>query len=377
MLAVQKLIEDVGFDEAMKFLAEELHIVVKDYDNHVVLNYNQIFSPETDPYVMECRGLILDKEGQVAGRRWNRFFNYGQQPDITGKFVFDGATIYEKVDGSTILVWYNRFDMRWEISTRGTAFAESEQMFYPTFRQAVLEDGFGVTEEQFQEYFRYNFDIDYSFVFEYCSLKNRIVTVYQEPVMYLISVIENHSGEEYHDAGVADLAYGMNVHFSQNVQPIARYDFDSMESLLDTAKNLGDLKEGYVAKDVNGLRIKIKADLYLKVHRIKGEGQLTPKAIASLVAQNEQDEFLAYFPEYRDMFVPIELAAKNLLQDMVHVYNKHKHHESQKDFALAVKDYPFSAVMFTLRKTDKDVTEVWDELREQYKIDMILAYVKE
>jgi hypothetical protein len=378
MMKVQKLFKEIGWESATKYLADELHINVKNYNDEIfVLNYNQIFSPETDDYVMECRGLILDKNGEVLGRRWRRFFNYGQHPDLTSKFEFEGSEVFEKVDGSTILFWHNPYANRWEISTRGTAFAESEQLWYPTFRQAVLEDGLGVTEEEFQEFMNYYCMETWSFVFEYCSIKNRIVTVYDKPVMYLVSCIENSSGCEqdyvFDKMAVDDFWKDL----SPNIQHIKKFDFNSMDEMLATAKNLDDLNEGFVAKDKNGLRIKIKADLYLKVHKIKGEGQITEKSMCSLIVDNEQEEFLQYFPEYRVMFEPYEKAFFELIEEIDRVWLDVHGIENQKEYALKVKDLPYSAILFSMRKTEKSFEDIWLDARLEYKVNLLMDYYKQ
>jgi hypothetical protein len=375
MMKVQELFKEKGWQAATFYLASELHMNVKNYNDEIfVLNYNQIFSPETDEYVMECRGLILDKNGEVLGRRWRRFFNYGQQPDITGQFIFEDSEVFEKVDGSTILFWYNPYANRWEISTRGTAFAESEQLWYPSFRQAVLEDGLGVTEERFQEFMNKTYDTGFSHVFEYCSIKNRIVTVYDKPVMYLVSTIKNDTGEEMpYDS---DLLHVDKIwdELSGNIRIIRKFDFKSMDEMLSTAKNLQGLDEGYVAKDKNGLRIKIKADLYLKVHKIKGEGQITEKSMCGLIVDNEQEEFLQYFPEYRVMFEPYEKAFIELIEEINHVWLDVHGIENQKEYALKVKDLPYSAILFSMRKTDKTFEDIWLDARLEYKVNLLMDY---
>lgn len=275
------------------------------------------------------------------------------------------------VHNSTILFWYNPYENKWEISTRGTALAESEQLWYPSFRQAVLEDGLGVTEEQFQEFMNKAYIKDYSYVFEYCSIKNRIVTLYDTPIMYLVSTIHNTTGKEISYAD-NELCLRIWKQLSPNIHHIKKFDFNSLEDVVSNARGLQNLQEGYVAKDKNGLRIKIKADLYLKVHKIKGEGQITPKSIASLVIENEADEFLAYFPEYREMFIPYETRLYELIREIDCVWGDTHGIEVQKDYALAIKNYPYSAVLFSMRKTEKPFDEIWEDTRLDYRIGLLL-----
>ena len=116
MLKTQLLFKELGREKAVEFLkAEPINLQVKEYEHFVVLNYNQIFSPETDPYVLECRSLQIDNGGNVVSRSFPRFFNFGQRPEITGGFKFDEDTLfYAKEDGSLIRVYWNPFDSRWE-----------------------------------------------------------------------------------------------------------------------------------------------------------------------------------------------------------------------------------------------------------------------
>jgi len=373
MLKTQKLFKELGHVDAVKYLSETLFITCKECDDFYVLNYNQIFSPEDDDYVMECRSLQLDKQGNVVSRAYPRFFNYGQRPEITGKFVFEGCRILEKVDGSLIRVYWNPFGNRWEIATRGTAFAESEQDFYPSFRQAVLEDGFGVTEEEFQDVFNREFNKDHTFVFEYCSIKNRIVTLYAEPVMYFVVAIENYSGEEVH--GDDEFLYRINT-LSHNVKIVEEYTFNDNNDMLKGLEELPDLKEGFVAQDVNGLRVKFKNSLYLKLHKMRGDNGFTEKKIASLVADNEYDEVFVYFPEYKELFQPYIRVCNELFSLITMTYSFNAGLESQKDFALAVKDYTFSGILFTMRKTGKSFEDVWSETRLESRIELILNAMK-
>lgn len=57
-LNVQRYLRD---GKTLADLEAELGIKSSENGNLVVLNYNQIESPKTDPIVMECRQLALEK----------------------------------------------------------------------------------------------------------------------------------------------------------------------------------------------------------------------------------------------------------------------------------------------------------------------------
>lgn len=371
MNKLQTLIRGLGFEKANEFLKNELHISIREYDNYAVYNYNQIFSPDTDPYVIESRGITIAKDGTILARAWDRFFNYSQHPEITGKFEFDDETkVVLKEDGSLVKVWFNPLNNLWQIATRGTAHAEGEHVFYPSFKDAILEDGFGLTEEEFQRETLQELRVPYTYVFEYCSNKNRIVTRYESGKMVLLDVILNDTGESRKELRGMDV-----LNLSPKVSIVEEYKFPNMEAVLEFVDNMKDLTEGFVLTDKNGLKIKIKSSLYSKVHRLRGDNTLTPKRIASLVVDNEHSEYLSYFPEDSKLFEEYINSFTKLILDMNTTWENVNNIENQKEFALVVKDLPYSAIMFSLKKTKKSIEELFSETRDEYRINLLLEYM--
>lgn len=362
-------------------LKEELDIIVKEYPEHgiMVLNYNQIGSPKTHPVVMECRGLILEMGSlRVVSRGFDRFFNYGEAPEFSS-FKFEDAEVCEKIDGSLIKV-YN-YDGTWHISTRGTAFAESEcNGFGLTFRDLVLRampeavrfrgDGepfFITKDEAFQDSCNFWMDSDWTYIFEFTSAENRIVTRYEGYNLTYLAARHNQTGEygdEYEEHAAVD-AFGCAV--------ANRYKFDTIEHCLEMVKELPDMQEGYVVY-VGGKPVcKIKSPAYVVAHRIKGEG-LTPKRIMQLVLMNEVDEYLAYFEEDRKFFTPYVDALANGVAFMEEVFDRFEGIEDQKEFALAVSKFPFNAVLFKARSSGKSVVDVFHEQTEQSKMRLLSSW---
>lgn len=62
-------------EHGIQKLRDDFAITVKEVDDLLVLNYNQIESPKTHPIVIECRSLILDTGFNVVSRSFDRFFN--------------------------------------------------------------------------------------------------------------------------------------------------------------------------------------------------------------------------------------------------------------------------------------------------------------
>ena len=94
-----------------------------------------------------------------------------------------------------------------------------------------------------------------------------------------------------------------------------------------------------------------------------------------LVLINEQEEYLNYFPEDEKFFTPYVLAFVSLQWKMRETYSKFQGIAEQKEFALTVKDYPYSGVLFQARQKKKGVIEIFNEQSEPFKMKVLEAFV--
>ena len=81
-----KVIEYIK-QHGLESLNTDFGIKINEYDDIVVLNYNQIESPKFHPICDECRALILEKgTWKVLARSFTRFFNVGEgiEGDVSG-----------------------------------------------------------------------------------------------------------------------------------------------------------------------------------------------------------------------------------------------------------------------------------------------------
>ena len=99
-LHVQKFLKS----NSLKDLSDQYGIKVKEHEHFVGLNYHQIKSPKAHPITIECRSLKLHKDENwtIAGRAFDRFFNYGESPEQYANFNIDTAVAMEKL-GKKIL----------------------------------------------------------------------------------------------------------------------------------------------------------------------------------------------------------------------------------------------------------------------------------
>lgn len=360
-------------EHGVEALTTELGIKVKDYPEHnlMVLNYCQIDSPKTNPIVMECRGLILQKDDlTVLCRPFNRFFNAGEAPETVEDFDITRAVAFEKIDGSLIKIWFNPMTNWWECATRGTAFAESEcNGFDLTFRDLIHRALGCANHEEFDTLCRKHLDKGFTFLFELTSIENRVVRRYEGTKLWYLGARINQLGTDMTNTDLHGRAVAFCGHEPK------QFTFDTLEHALEASQGLKDLDEGYVLVDMHtAKRIKIKSPAYVAVHHLRGEG-LNPKRVKELVLTNEQDEYLKYFPEDEWMITPYVDSLATMMGCIKHTWYLHEDTVEQKDFALAVKDFCYSAVLFQARSRELTPEEVWSKSDQRFKYKIFTSFL--
>jgi hypothetical protein len=348
-------------------LKEKYGISVSEkYDDIVVLNYSQIDSPKFDPLVRECRGLILEKGSwNVVARSFDRFFNYGECQDAS-KYDITRARVQEKLDGSLVTAYW-RYS-RWNFSTRKMAFAEGENSFGVSFRQ-VIDKAFDV--QKLNEY-----DHDLCFIFELTSPETRVVNRYADYTLTLIGARNKENCREWDSVALEFLSEDLKV-------PRPKiYRMASFEEVVKNSKELPELDEGYVCvwdddelSSGSFYRLKIKNPAYLAVAHMRDNGEHSEKRVITLVMMNEQEEYLSYFPEDRQLFQKYVDAHMKMKEDVQKTWEKVKGIENQKEFALLVKDLPVSGILFRMKKGES-YEQIVDRINDNSKINIFRGYMK-
>lgn len=190
--------------------------------------YANHWTPET----LACRGLILDQWGGVVARPFPKFFNYGT-PQV-GELPFaERFTVTEKIDGSLGILYY--LDGAPRIATRGSF--TSEQAIVGT---AMLAD------------YEFEHSTGQTPLFEIVYPENRIVVDYGgRRELVLLAVIDNATGRDSAMAWSGPIA--------------ATFDGYTISELASLAE---PNREGFVIAYRSGLRVKVKFDEYVRLHRI-------------------------------------------------------------------------------------------------------------
>lgn len=361
MLEVQKYLMS---GKTVENLTDELGIKAAYHPSLplVILNYDQIESPKTHPLVRECRALVLDTtDWSIAARSFSRFFNWGEVQDEQHAFDFSGFIVQSKEDGSLVVLYH--FDGDWHANTRGSFAVDNMEFQNFTWRDAFCKAlGINSLSE-----LKGRLDETVSYICEFCSPWNKIVRRYDQPQMYLLTAFR----------GVQELSPAeVDILAGDLFKRPTRYNFCSIEeiqSFLQEQSANDATFEGVVIRDRHGNRWKIKSATYLGLHKMRGEGDnvWNPKHLLPFILTGEEDELLTYFPEVRGTFYEFKSAVMEAYSQLLEVWGDYWQVAEQKDFALLVKDKPFSSVLFSVRKkygTQQRAAHVKQEFRENESI---------
>ncbi len=351
MLAIQKFLRETP--NGVERLQNELALRVYEHPELPIVGfkYNQIDSPKTHPVVREARGIVLERDTwNLVAKGFNRFFNAGEVADEYTAFNWDCFTATEKVDGSLILLyWYGD---QWHVNTSGS-FGLGEVPFSgKTWRELFWETS-KINSVLLNEACTY--------VFELCTVWNKVVRTYPKPTVFLLSVFvdELECSQEilYRHAEWLKVKQPERYSFSGEV---ALYEFLSDKQRDDPTF------EGVVIRDNTGLRYKCKTTTYVAYHHLKDNGNVaSPKNIIPLVLAGETDEVLSVFPELRSQFERVSETLEKTYASLLAVWRENHTVVDQKEFALAVKHHPFSGILFNLKKkygveqTEQLLREAW------------------
>lgn len=78
--------------------------------NLILLKYDQIGSPMSNPIVQECRGIVLDQEDnwKIVVYPYSKFFNMKELANAAEIDWTSPVRAYEKIDGSLLTMYFSQ-----------------------------------------------------------------------------------------------------------------------------------------------------------------------------------------------------------------------------------------------------------------------------
>ena len=229
----------------------------------------------------------------AAGQRVKNHYKYDLQTEKNHNYFCNGLLVHN----SLIKVAYWERKNKWVISTNGciNAFDVDATSISDTFMDDI-HINFG---KLFMEAFNKNhylFDKlnkNHTYMFELVSPYTKVVIDYPKTDIYHIGTRNNKTFKEI------DVDIGIKKPYE--------YSLHSLDAVLSAANalNINNDKiiedEGFVVVDNKWRRVKIKSPLYLSAHYLKGN-KLSFNRCLDIITHNEEDEYLAYFPEQKGAF---------------------------------------------------------------------------
>jgi RNA ligase len=320
-----------------------------------IWNYSRTCQYESkwDDITKMCRGLILDREGNVIAKAFNKFFNY---EELTLNDIPEGSfEVFEKLDGSLgILFWYQG---KWILASKGSFISDQSikgrQILNNKYNVEVLPKG-------------------YTTVVEIIYPENRIVCDYgEDEELVVLSMISNANGKEL------DYNSMLSINEVSGFPTIKKYDgitdYDTLKS------QINGNREGYVIRFKNGFRMKIKGEEYVRLHRIL-TGFSNVDIWEYLKDGKDLDELLDRVPDEFDLWV------KNTVKDLNKQFweiqsssagfvDNYRRTRSlahipfdKKEFAALVMTQPktLRPIMFSMYDGKKYDEIIWKSLRPKY-----------
>lgn len=329
------------------------------YSNIVLLKYDQINSPMGDPLAQQCRGIILDEadDWKIVSYPYHKFFNHGE--GHAAEIDWDTARVYEKLDGSIMTLYH--YAGEWQVASNGSPDAmgpvphNRNKTFRMLFWQTYQEMGYALPERE-----------DMCYMFELMTPENRVVVPHKTNRLVVHGARHVTPKMGYAEVPPEEIAE------ENGWECVKTYPLTDIDGVLTMAKSLdGISNEGFVVCDRWFNRQKIKVKSYVALHHLKSS--LSLRRMMEIVQSNEGSEFLRYFPEYSEEYWSLKDKFRLYCEEAEKTYAQYKDIESQKDFALAVKDLPYSGAMFSTRAGKTADVTTWFMHHDPKKILSLLG----
>jgi len=311
------------------------------YNYTAKAQYDRLWTPET----MQCRGLIVDREGAIAARPLPKFFNLQEYKESLPAEPFD---VYEKLDGSLgILYWYQ--DQPY-IASRGS------------FNSDQADKANKIFQERYSDAIPL-LDKSLTYLFEIIYPANRIVVDYGAyEALVLLAVIETASGREHPIEAFTHLGF-----------PIAK-KYDGLKDLEAIASLNEQNQEGFVIRFGSGLRLKFKFADYVKLHRVLT--QVTSKVIWEMlrdqtpfedILERVPDEFYNWVKETKAsllaQYQQIEENAKDDFERIVAIVDR----SDRKEMAKHILTCQNHTILFSLLDGKNYSDYIWRTIKPAHE----------
>ncbi len=285
------------------------------------LNYDQIMAKSGDPVAEQCRGMVIRPTqwdwavfkddwkmpvvGDIDVAAWpmNRFYNFGDAASHQIDWNDPELRVYEKVDGTCIIAYWDSHQNRWHAATRSVSEADlpihlgDMQIGDMTFSQLFLK-ALILTREELSgkpvdwvvdgpdKVIHLNKELTY--VFELVSPHNQIVVSYPEPRVYLLAARHTASGVEL---PIEELRL-------EHVRRPRTWPLKDAVAVGAFVNSMSPSElEGTVTCDSSFRRQKIKSIAYVLAHKTKDNVTASPRNALEAIIHEKLDDVIPLVPK--------------------------------------------------------------------------------
>lgn len=289
-----------------------------------------------------CRGLIVNKKAKkIVALPFPKFFNYSElSPEMVPSGPFESHT---KVDGSLAIIYYA--ENVWRIDTKGGFDTEVGVLAQKFFSDEIKKD---------------NLNPRFTYLCEYCSPYNIVVTPHKESSLVFLGAYDNGTMEEVNipDAEISSLGFKLNT----------KHSFNSLQEVFDTCEKLPYHEEGFVLVWPDGFRVKVKGEEYKIAH--KAVSNFTPKVVWEMLSETGSAQSLKtvlpeeFWPELDKMEKDLT-SQFNTLMSNIKELAKETGHLSDKELGLSLPNLPdYGSFLFCYRKKPERLEQqLWKKLK--------------
>jgi RNA ligase len=237
------------FDDLVTQLNIEVergYVNKKELDDLTLYDYNNscVFDQAWTDASMSARGLVLSHSlKKIVALPFPKFFNLGENQNTITINEFNNSKVYEKYDGSCIIMFY--VNGQWRCCTRGS-FTSSQSVDAAQWLQHKINADYS------------DFDQNVTYLFEWVSTTNRIVLTYETEKLILIGAFNNTTFEDY------DLDVWKT--YPQDLMVAKQYSFSCLDEVMAFCNNETN-EEGFVIRTPEK-RVKVKTEWYIKAHKM-------------------------------------------------------------------------------------------------------------
>lgn len=243
-----RTLEKIDWDVLNQYVENNMMMINKHPEFDIwILNYSPKaqYTKFWDDYTLSCRGMVIDADGNILARPFQKFKNL-EEHDSSEIDMTQEYDIFEKMDGSLIILFYYEPKMTWIVASRGSFISE----------QCIK------ARELIDICIYYKLNKECTYLFEVIYPENRIVVDYGDRTeLVLLSRIETKSGFELYYTDLVAL-------YSKWFTVVKKYKIKHINDLAELKELEEDNREGFVVRFLNGFRVKVKFSEYVRLHRI-------------------------------------------------------------------------------------------------------------